>query len=186
VFPRDCVNRLSPVCLDFVRRLICDPDQRIGMSGSTEIRQHPWFAEVHFDSIRELEAPHVPSFSQDVDSIFKQLQELEATDMQFGELIQEITSNFDDFPDEPLPGAPEGRIGKSSRLGHGKRDAKFLGYTYTKPKMKGTHELVESVVNESVLASKSDSSARLASAAASVVEAADKGAHQHRSHSVSE
>ena len=88
--------------------------------------------------------------SADVDAMFEHLKVLEHQDPKFDAIIKEITQNFDDFPDEPLPGAHEGRIGRTSRVGTAKRDAKFLGYTYTKPKMKQTHELVESVVNEGV------------------------------------
>ncbi|CAK9015920.1 Serine/threonine-protein kinase 38-like (NDR2 protein kinase) (Nuclear Dbf2-related kinase 2), partial [Durusdinium trenchii] len=165
VFSRECVQRLSPACLDFVRRLICDPEQRMGMSGSEEIKEHPWLKDIDFERIRERTAPHVPNFSADVDTIFAQLQSHTPADPEFGALIEEITSNFDDFPDEPLPGAPEGRIGKS-RVGHVKRDAKFLGYTYTKPKMKQTHELVKSVVKDTVDEAGTRASAAVAAAAA--------------------
>jgi hypothetical protein len=101
-----------------------------------------------FERMHELEAPHVPHFSQSVDDIFSLLQKLDANDPQFEQLVHEITANFDEFPDEPLPGAPEGLIGKGSRLSSLHRDPKFIGYTYTKPKMKPTMEMVEKVLEE--------------------------------------
>mmetsp|Transcript_4782 Transcript_4782/g.7218 ORF Transcript_4782/g.7218 Transcript_4782/m.7218 type:complete len:498 (-) Transcript_4782:43-1536(-) len=150
VFPQECVDQVSAVCVDFVRRLVCDPQHRLGASDQLNIKAHPWLKTVDFENIRTATAPHVPAFSQDVDSIFEKLKSKDPGDMEFNKLIAEITANFDDFPDEPLPGAPEGRIGKAPRVGPVKRDAQFLGYTYTKPKMKETHELVESVVNEAL------------------------------------
>jgi len=144
-FPRECVNRVSPACLDFVRRLLCDSDQRLGAHGSTEIREHPWLQGIDFAHIRELDAPHIPQFSQPVDVIFNQLKELDSESAEFQALIQEITSNFDDFPAEPLPGAVEGRIGKFARQGH-KRDSTWLGFAYTKPKIQSTQELVAAVI----------------------------------------
>jgi len=144
VFPRDCVNRLSETCVEFVRRLICDPDQRMGMNGPQEIKDHAWLKPINCEKIRDMHAPHPPTFSKDVDDIFDKLRCLPHSDPRFAELVKEITSLFDEFPDEPLPGAPEGRIGKGS---HTKRDAKFIGYTYTKPKMKPSEEIVESFVN---------------------------------------
>ncbi|GBG25923.1 Protein kinase, putative [Hondaea fermentalgiana] len=146
-FPRECVQRLSPECVKFVQRLICDPEDRLGMNGAADIKAQPWLSSIDFAKIREAEAPHVPKFSADVDTIFTQLQLYDHQSREFNALIQEITSLFDDFPDEPLPGAPEGRIGRTSRVGQTRRDSKFLGYTYTKPKMKQTHELVSSVVD---------------------------------------
>lgn len=147
VFPRESLQRLSLECVDFVKKLICDPEHRLGMNGAAEIKSHPWLAPVDFANIRKFQAPHVPRFSTDVDTIFGKLQRLDHQSPEFDCLIQEITCLFDNFPDEPLPGAHEGRIGRGSRLGQTRRDSKFLGYTYTKPKMKQTHELVSSVVN---------------------------------------
>lgn len=151
VFPRDVVQRVSPTSIDFVRRLICDPENRIGINGSEEIRAHPWFSPIDYSTIHELQAPHVPAFSENVDKILEELKTLPHTEPRFMQLIDEITANFDKFPDEPLPGAPEGKIGKNARAGRGPlRDQKFVGYTYTKHKMKQAHELVESVVNETM------------------------------------
>jgi|GEM_PF-1933876 len=145
-FPRDRVSAVSPECIDFIRQLICDPNERLGAEG--DVKGHPWVKGFNFSDVRSMEAPHIPSFSNEVDTIFSSLKLMEHTEDKFKTLIKGITANFDDFPDEPLPGAHEGRIGKTSKAGRGQRDSKFLGYTYTKPKTTQPHELVENVVAE--------------------------------------
>jgi len=127
-FPRERAAKLSPTAIDFIRRLICDPDQRLGLRGSGELKSHPWFAGVNFDTIRDKEAPFVPTFSRSVADLFQELRTRQPTDPVFQQIIEEITSNFDNFPDEPLPG--EGRLGKPT-LG-GWSDPKFLGFTFKK------------------------------------------------------
>ena len=54
-FPRDVVSKLSPACLDFIRRLICDAHQRLGLRGAGEIKNHAWFRDVDFDTLAERE-----------------------------------------------------------------------------------------------------------------------------------
>jgi serine/threonine kinase 38 len=132
-FPREHAAKITPTAIDFVRRLICDPDQRLGLRGSGEIKAHPWFAGVDFDRIRERDAPYIPKFTRPVQQMFQELQNRPTTDPVFREIIEEITSNFDTFPDEPLPG--EGRLGKPT-LG-GWSDPKFLGFTYKRTRARG-------------------------------------------------
>jgi len=132
-FPREHASKLTPNAIDFVRKLICDPDQRLGLRGSGEIKAHPWFTGVDFEKIRERDAPFIPKFSRPVQEMFQELRNRPATDPMFSTIIDEITSNFDPFPDEPLPG--EGRLGKPT-LG-GWTDPKFLGFTFKKANARG-------------------------------------------------
>ena len=51
-WPADKTAHLSPECLDFVKRLMCDPTERLGFGGVEEIKTHPWFRDVNWVSLR--------------------------------------------------------------------------------------------------------------------------------------
>lgn len=111
-FPKEYVEKLTPASINFVQRLICDHSIRLGgINGSAAVKAHPWFKGVDFDSIHELEAPHRSDMCKQFDKLETDLKNLDVSDPAFEKTIETITCNFDDFPDEPLPGAPEGRIG---------------------------------------------------------------------------
>jgi serine/threonine protein kinase len=128
-FSKECTSRLSKECMSFVKALICNPEQRLGSrNGAQELKAHKWFtnAEIDFERIRELEAPFVPEFSAEADMILNEkLVSLDSKSDEFKILVKRITSKFDDYADEPLPGQLEGRIGKGSAP-----DTRFVGYTY--------------------------------------------------------
>ena len=69
--------------------------------------------------------------------ILDDMKHLETTDPVFQKHIEEITQNFDSFPDEPLPGEMEGSVGRVFKVSW--RDPNFLGYTYKKTTQKGIH-----------------------------------------------
>jgi serine/threonine protein kinase len=136
-FPKEAKEKLSKECLSFVKKLICDAESRLGYDkGAAELKQHAWFRErgaIDFEHIRELEAPFVPEFSQEVDAIQEKLRTLDSKSLEFQKLIQRFSSKFDEYEDEPLPGMLEGQLG-----GHQRPDPKFLGFTY-KPKSQVSH-----------------------------------------------
>lgn len=131
-FPSKYAKTISLNGLHFIKRLLCGQANRLGSKdGAREIRRHPWFEHVNFDTIQHHPAPYVPVFSEDVDIIFEKLKKLEVDEPHFQKYIKEICGSFDDFPDEPLPGASEGKIGKSNAR-RKVDDPKFLGYTFRK------------------------------------------------------
>ncbi|KAH9251935.1 hypothetical protein BASA81_010139 [Batrachochytrium salamandrivorans] len=122
---------VSDDAMDFCQRLICDPDTRLGArGGSQELKAAKWFTNVDFATLRQMDAPFVPKFSLPAKDILRELQTRTPTDPRFRELIEEITCNFDQFPDEPLPGV--GHLGKPT-LGSWS-DPKFLGFTFNNTK----------------------------------------------------
>jgi len=131
-FPKEAREKLSKSCLAFVKGLICAAEDRLGYDrGASELKAHPWFKErsaIDFEKIRELEAPYVPEFSDEVEDIQEKLRVLDSKSTEFQRLLKRITSKFDDYEDEPLPGLLEGQVG-----GHHRPDPKFLNFTY-KPK----------------------------------------------------
>ncbi|EAQ89362.1 hypothetical protein CHGG_05981 [Chaetomium globosum CBS 148.51] len=67
-WPDESEDEVSPEAKDLINKLLCmDPQQRLGsnrdekfQSGGEEIRNHPWFAEVNWDSLLQDEAQFVP------------------------------------------------------------------------------------------------------------------------------
>jgi len=125
VFPPEATAPLSPQCVDFVKRLMCSVSSRLGRNdGLAEIRTHPWLATVQWEQLRSMPAPFVPDICAKLEPTLDQLRALPSSDPKFAPLVKELTANFDDFPDKPLPGG--GATGKSGR----DKDNKFIGYTY--------------------------------------------------------
>ena len=51
-------------------RLICAPDNRLGRNGAQEIREHPFFTGVDWNSIRNIDAPFVPHLKSVTDTSY--------------------------------------------------------------------------------------------------------------------
>ena len=45
--------KLSPASEDILRKLICDANNRLGKNGVEEIKNHPFFASVNWDTLRQ-------------------------------------------------------------------------------------------------------------------------------------
>lgn len=76
VIPRDA--RLSNAATDLIRKLICEPNTRLGVRGVAEIKAHPFFAGVDWNNIRTIQAPHIPELTGPTDiSNFEQYEEAE-------------------------------------------------------------------------------------------------------------
>jgi len=43
---------LSPAAIDLLKRLICDPCERLGVNGVEEIKVHPFFAGIDWKKLR--------------------------------------------------------------------------------------------------------------------------------------
>ncbi|KAG2773921.1 hypothetical protein JG687_00006929 [Phytophthora cactorum] len=99
-FPPEAIARLSPQCMDFVRRLICNAENRLGTGSVEEIKRHPWFNGVDWSTLRSIRAPYIPpGGGPQFDYVLNQLQanNPEQCGPQYQELVRQITSNFDEF-----------------------------------------------------------------------------------------
>jgi serine/threonine-protein kinase LATS1/2 len=45
---------------DIILKLCCDAGTRLGRNGADEVKQHPFFADVEFEGLRQQKAPHIP------------------------------------------------------------------------------------------------------------------------------
>lgn len=73
-WPEGDANDLPPVseeALDLINRLICtDPEQRLGAKSSEEVREHPFFKEIDWDTILTDEASFIPRPIDDEDTAY--------------------------------------------------------------------------------------------------------------------
>jgi serine/threonine kinase 38 len=51
---------LSVSATDLLRKLICDPADRLGRNGAEEIKAHPFFYGIDWNSIGNTQAPNAP------------------------------------------------------------------------------------------------------------------------------
>lgn len=107
VIPEDI--HLLPEAEDLIRSLLTSSDRRLGRhGGASEIKQHPFFRGVDWDTIRRVDAPFIPKLRSITDTRFFPTDELE------------------DVPDSPaMSQAQQQQVGKNV-----KEDLPFIGYTY--------------------------------------------------------
>ncbi|KAL4147025.1 hypothetical protein PRNP1_010781 [Phytophthora ramorum] len=111
-FPPEATARLSPQCMDFIRRLVCNAENRLGTGSVEEIKRHPWFHGVDWTTLRSIRAPYVPpGGGPQFDYVLNQLQvnNPDECGLPYQDLVKQITSNFDEFTEPcelPAPPAP--------------------------------------------------------------------------------
>lgn len=110
VIPEDI--HLSPEAEDLVRSLLTSSDRRLGRhGGAEEIKKHPFFRGVDWETIRRVDAPFIPKLRSITDTRFFPTDELE------------------NVPDSPamLRAHQQTTNGKNV-----KEDLPFIGYTYSR------------------------------------------------------
>ncbi|KAJ6805895.1 serine/threonine-protein kinase 38 isoform X1 [Iris pallida] len=115
-FPEDA--RLTPEARDLICRLLCDVDHRLGSGGADQIKAHPWFRDVIWDKLYEMEAAFKPEVNGELD-----------------------TQNFLKFDEMDPPQARTGS-GLSRKMLLTPKDLNFVGYTYKNfDAVKGMHDM---------------------------------------------
>lgn len=76
IFPDD--QPISREAEDLIRRLICEPENRLGRNGVEEIKAHPFFYGVNWQGIRDEASPHVPQLKSITDTSYFPTEELDA------------------------------------------------------------------------------------------------------------
>jgi serine/threonine kinase 38 len=59
---------LSREVTDLIKKLICDPNERLGSRGAQEIKNHPFFKGINWEKIRETRAPWMPKLQNEFDT----------------------------------------------------------------------------------------------------------------------
>jgi serine/threonine protein kinase len=98
MFPEDV--HLSRESEDIIRRMVTASDQRLGSGpkGAEDIKRHPFFAGVDWDTIRNIEAPFVPHLKSTFDTSYFP------------------TDDLNDIPDQPAGADIGGQKGASSAI----------------------------------------------------------------------
>lgn len=114
IIPEDI--HLSPEADDLIRRLLSNAEDRLGRyGGADEIKQHPFFRGVDWETIRKVDAPFIPKLRSITDTRFFPTDELE------------------NVPDSPaLSKAQEQREQGKVSSDNIKEDLPFIGYTYSR------------------------------------------------------
>ena len=158
--PDSVVNKVSPECIDFLLSTITDANKRLGRNGAEEIRAHRWFKGLDWNTLRQQRAPYLPSGSTRLKEVLSELQDVDNTSPRYHNLIQQLTANFDQFPDD---GSVWGK-GSMSQAGSNPAakaaltpsavasqtkplDDQFIGYTYKRKK-----DVVRSTLSSGVFA----------------------------------
>mmetsp|Transcript_45836 Transcript_45836/g.127209 ORF Transcript_45836/g.127209 Transcript_45836/m.127209 type:complete len:455 (+) Transcript_45836:449-1813(+) len=126
--PEAVRETLSPQCIDFMHSLISGVENRLGRNGLSDITNHPWFAGLDWQRLRELPAPHKPEDAAEMTDMLELVRDLDATDPRFAPLVSAVTKNFDNFDDDGHGWDPADRDATRHH-----RDNEFIGYTYRKP-----------------------------------------------------
>ena len=90
--------------------LICNSENRLGKVSADEIRAHPFFRGVDFDSLRRIRAPFEPRLTSNIDTTYFPIDEIHQTDTATHlKAAQAAGQVRDEVPEMDIP---------------------FLGYTY--------------------------------------------------------
>ncbi|GFY95544.1 AGC (cAMP-dependent, cGMP-dependent and protein kinase C) kinase family protein [Actinidia rufa] len=104
-FPED--TKLTPEAKDLICRLLCDVEHRLGTGGADQIKAHPWFKDIVWDKLYEMEAAFKPEVNGELD-----------------------TQNFMKFDELDPPTQARTGLGPSRKMLLTPRDLSFVGYTY--------------------------------------------------------
>jgi len=77
-FPEDV--QLGPEAENMIRSLVCNTENRLGRGGADEIKAHPFFRGVEFDTLRRIRAPFEPKLTSNVDTTYFPTDEIDQTD----------------------------------------------------------------------------------------------------------
>jgi len=103
-FPEEA--KLSAEAKDLIGKLLCNVEQRLGTKGAQEIKAHPWFKDVQWDKLYQMEAAFLPEVNSELD-----------------------TQNFEKFEEAGPQMQSSSRSGPWRKMLSSK-DVNFVGYTY--------------------------------------------------------
>lgn len=106
-FTPEAEATLSPAAKSFIRGLLCDVPTRLGTNGVNEIKNHPFFRGVQWDTLYESTAPYRPAIEHELD-----------------------TQNFEQYEDDLLDDFGRYPSSLGSRSSRPIADPHFVGYTY--------------------------------------------------------
>ena len=113
---------LSAAATDILKKFLCDAEFRLGANGVDDIKKHPFFDGINWETIRDSKSPYTPELISDDDC-----------------------KRFDKFDEEePFYPVEDKKNTKKQR-----KDINFVGYTYKKDVEEQKTNLVKAL-NESL------------------------------------
>ncbi|XP_039020875.1 serine/threonine-protein kinase tricornered-like [Hibiscus syriacus] len=109
--------KLSAEAKDLICKLLCNVEQRLGTKGAYEIKAHPWFKDIDWDILYQIEAAFIPEVNGDLD-----------------------TQNFEKFEEAGAQVQTSTKSGPWRKMLSSK-DANFVGYTYKNVEIVKEHHL---------------------------------------------
>ncbi|CAN0885997.1 Serine/threonine-protein kinase tricornered [Linum grandiflorum] len=103
-FPEEA--KLSPEAKDLISKLLCNVNQRLGTNGASEIKEHPFFKDIEWEHIYDIEAAFIPEVNDELD-----------------------TQNFEKFEESEHHPQTSSKTGPWRKMISSK-DLHFVGYTY--------------------------------------------------------
>lgn len=61
-------TKLSSEAINLIKQLLCDSDHRLGIHGVQEIKEHPFFKGLNWNTLRASTAPFIPDLSSETDT----------------------------------------------------------------------------------------------------------------------
>ncbi|XP_047341487.1 serine/threonine-protein kinase tricornered-like [Impatiens glandulifera] len=104
-FPEDA--KLSIEAKDLICRLLCDVEHRLGSGGAYQIKAHPWFNDIIWDKLYEMDAAFKPEVNGELD-----------------------TQNFMMFDEMGPSQSVKSGSGTSRKMHLTPKDLNFVGYTF--------------------------------------------------------
>ncbi|ELR17437.1 Serine/threonine kinase [Acanthamoeba castellanii str. Neff] len=146
-------DEISPPALDLMKRLICDPEVRLGKTaGAEDIKSHAFFDNFDWRHIRSLTPPFVPKLQNEWDTTYFNVANMDNMATDIGQLVemelksQAITTRpggpgGGTGTDSPKAGAspqaprrvPLGEVWRRSTHFASKDDNLFAGFTFYAP-----------------------------------------------------
>ncbi|GAO15915.1 hypothetical protein UVI_02039390 [Ustilaginoidea virens] len=77
-FPDDIT--LGVEAENLIRSMVCNTENRLGRGGAHELKNHPFFRGVEFDSLRRIRAPFEPRLTSNIDTTYFPTDEIDQTD----------------------------------------------------------------------------------------------------------
>jgi len=137
--PAATQQSLSPECVDFLLSLMTSADRRVGRHGIEEIKEHPWFRGMDWENLRAQPAPYRPEGSEVLRDLLAELETVDVNDRRYRLLIEQITTNFDNFDEE-------GNWGGKRRMKID-RNNDFLGYSFKRKQAEARGQVGELFVD---------------------------------------
>ncbi|KMZ56500.1 Protein kinase [Zostera marina] len=114
-FPEEA--KLSTEAKDLICKLLCNVEKRLGTKGAQEIKAHPWFTGLQWETLYQMEAAFIPEVKDELD-----------------------TQNFEKFEENGTPMQTSSKSGPWRKMLSSK-DVNFVGYTYKNFEIVHDHDI---------------------------------------------